>query len=136
MAHPIPTVAALVTGPSGRVLLVETTKWRGLWGVPGGKIEWGESMEDALLREFEEEVGLVLSDLRLVLVQEMILDPAFHKPAHFILLNYLARTAEETVRPNEEIVRWAWVEPRAGLDYPLNVYTKRLLETYLEVSGE
>lgn len=46
--HPLPTVAALVSGPSGRVLLVRTTKWRGLWGVPGGKIEWGEPLEAAL----------------------------------------------------------------------------------------
>ncbi len=133
MAHPIPTVAALAVSPRGRVLLVRTTKWRGLWGVPGGKIEYGERMEAALLREFAEEVGLALSDVRFALLQEMIEDPAFHKPAHFILINYFARTESEVVRPNEEIAEWAWVSPREALGYPLNVYTERLLRAYEEV---
>ena len=132
MAYPIPTVAALAVGPSGRVLVVRTAKWQGLWGVPGGKIEYGEAMEAALLREFQEEVGLALIEPRFALLQEMIEDPAFYKPAHFILINYFARTKEEAVRPNEEILEWAWVTPKAALDYPLNVYTRRLVEAYRE----
>ena len=132
MAHPIPTVAALARGPSGRVLIVRTAKWRGLWGVPGGKIEYGEAMEEALFREFSEEVGLRLFDVRFARLDEMIEDPAFYKPAHFILINYFARAGSEEVRPNEEILEWAWVEPLRALSYPLNVYTKRLVEAYLE----
>jgi len=132
MAYPIPTVAALAVGPSGRVLLVRTTKWRGLWGVPGGKIEYGETMEAALLREFREEVGLSLAEPRFALLQEMIEDPAFHRPAHFILINYFARAGTEAVRPGEEIAEWAWVEPGRALSYPLNVYTEKLVRTYLE----
>ena len=57
-------VGALVWGKDGRVLLVRTTKWRGLWGVPGGKVEWGETLLDAVQREFQEEVGLRLEDTR------------------------------------------------------------------------
>ncbi len=112
---------------------MRTAKWQGLWGVPGGKIEYGEPMEAALLREFREEVGLALFEPRFALLQEMIEDPAFYKPAHFILINYFARTKEETVRPNEEILEWAWVTPQAALSYPLNVYTERLVEAYREV---
>jgi len=132
MAYPIPTVAALARGPSGRVLIVRTTKWRGLWGVPGGKIEYREPMEKALIREFLEEVGLALFDLRFARLDEMIEDPAFYKPAHFILINYFARSKTEVVRPNEEIVEWAWVEPERALEFPLNVYTERLVQAYLK----
>ncbi len=132
MAYPIPTVAALAVGPSGRLLLVRTAKWRGLWGVPGGKIEYGEVMEAALLREFSEEVGLALRDLRFALLQEMIEDPAFYRPAHFILINYFARAGNEAVRPNREILEWAWVPPEAALDRRLNVYTERLVRAYLK----
>lgn len=128
--YPIPTVGALVE-QAGRVLLVRTDKWRGLWGVPGGKVEWGESLEEALRREFREEVGLELKGVRLALVQEALFSEEFHKPTHMLLLNYFAEAWGE-VRPGEEILEWAWVEPEAGLSYPLNTFTRRLLERYLE----
>ncbi len=130
--YPIPTVGALVRGPSGRILLVRTTKWRGAWGVPGGKVRWGEPLEEALRREVREEVGLELTRIRWALVQEAVEDPAFYRRAHFILLNYFAETDREAVRPNEEIAEWAWVAPERALDYPLNRYTRVLIERYLE----
>ncbi|WP_026175115.1 NUDIX domain-containing protein [Thermus igniterrae] len=130
--YPIPTVGALVE-QEGRVLLVRTAKWRGLWGVPGGKVVWGEALEEALRREFWEEVGLVLKGVRFALVQEAIFSQEFHRPTHMLLFNYFAR-AEGEVRPNEEILEWAWVHPREGLSYPLNTFTRRLLELYLEAA--
>ena len=128
--YPIPTVGALAE-KEGLVLLVRTAKWRGLWGVPGGKVAWGEALEEALRREFREEVGLALSQVRFALVQEAIFSPEFYKPTHMLLFNYFAR-AEGEVRPNEEILEWAWVEPEKGLAYPLNALTRALLVRYLE----
>ena len=128
--YPIPTVGALAE-KEGLVLLVRTAKWRGLWGVPGGKVAWGEALEEVLGREFREEGGLALSAVRLALVQEAILRHEFYKPTHMLLFNYFAR-AEGEVRPNEEILEWAWVEPEKGLAYPLNAFTRALLVRYLE----
>ena len=128
--YPIPTVGALAE-KEGLVLLVRTAKWRGLWGVPGGQVAWGEALEEALRREFREEVGLALSQVRFALVQEAIFSPEFYKPTHMLLFNYFAR-AEGEVRPNEEILEWAWVEPEKGLAYPLNAFTRALLVRYLE----
>ena len=128
--YPIPTVGALAE-KEGLVLLVRTAKWRGLWGVPGGKVAWGEALEEALRREFREEVGLALSQVRFALVQEAIFSPEFYKPTHMLLFNYFAR-AEGEVRPNEEILEWAWVEPEKGLAYPLTAFTRALLVRYLE----
>ena len=128
--YPIPTVGALAE-KEGLVLLVRTAKWRGLGGVPGGKGAGGEALEEALRREFREEVGLALSQVRFALVQEAIFSPEFYKPTHMLLFNYFAR-AEGEVRPNEEILEWAWVEPEKGLAYPLNAFTRALLVRYLE----
>lgn len=129
---PLTTVGALVANPSGQVLIVKTTKWKGSWGVPGGKVEWGETLEAALVREFREEVGLDLTQVRFGLLQEAVLDTQFVKEAHFILVNYYAFSARETVTPNEEIEEWAWVTPQQALEYPLNTYTRLLVEDYLQ----
>lgn len=131
--HPIPTVGALIE-KEGRVLLVRTTKWRGLWGVPGGKVQLGESLEEALRREVLEEVGLALHEIRFALLQEAIYSPEFHRPAHLLLVNYFAK-GEGEVRGGEEILGWAWVEAEKGLDYPLNTFTRALLLAYLGRKG-
>ncbi|MDY7007826.1 MAG: NUDIX domain-containing protein [Cyanobacteriota bacterium] len=132
---PLVTVGALVKGPSDRILIVETTKWKGTWGVPGGKVEWGESLEVAVAREFMEEVGLKLTDIRFAMFHEAILDPQFYKEAHFIMVNYWAVSDSEDVVPNEEIVRWEWVTPEAAFDYPLNSYTQILVEKFVCGTG-
>ena len=130
--YPLTTVGALVKGPSGRVLIVKTTKWRGSWGVPGGKVDWGETLEAALIREFQEEVGLDLTSVRFALLQEAVVDSQFCKEAHFVMVNYYALSQSETITPNEEIEEWAWVTPREALEYPLNSYTQILVRDYIQ----
>lgn len=129
--RPLVCVGALVRGPQGggpRYLIVRTTKWRGAWGVPGGKVEYGETLEEATLREFREEVGLELRDLRYAQTQQAVLSPEFHQPAHLLLIDFLAGSKTWEVAPNEEIVEWAWVGLEEGLGYPLNSFTRALLE--------
>ena len=130
--RPLCTVGALVVNPNAEVLIVRTTKWRGTWGVPGGKLDWGESLQEALLREFREEVALDLQQVRFALLQEAILDSQFHVPAHFVLVNYYAFSASSLVVPNEEIVEWVWLPPEQALSYPLNNFTERLVSDCIE----
>jgi len=126
---PIPTVGALVARDDGKVLLVRTAKWSGLWGIPGGKIEWGEPSEDALRRELMEETGLAVRDIRFVLVQDAISPPEFYKDAHFLLLNYTCRVDGPcAVVLNEEAQEHAWVTRDEAMALPLNTPTRILLE--------
>lgn len=129
---PVLTVGALVESPRQEILIVETTKWNGTWGVPGGKVDFGETMEDALLREFQEEVGLQLTNIRFALLQEAVLDAQFYQPAHFALVNYFAQSATTAITPNQEIVKWTWVTPTEALTYPLNSYTKILIDYFIQ----
>jgi nucleoside triphosphatase len=126
--YPLPAVAALIAGPSGRVLIVRTHKWSGLWGVPGGKVDYGETLETALKREMLEEVGLEIRDPFFAFTSELIEDPKFHKPNHFISLEYVAFADHEEVIFNEEIAEFAWVRLEEAFKYPVNIYTLRLLE--------
>src|SRR3954454_3314354 len=56
----VPCVGAVVHDPTGRLLLVQRghDPHRGLWSLPGGRIEAGESREQAVVREVREETGL------------------------------------------------------------------------------
>lgn len=130
---PITTVGALVTGPLQRILIVRSTKWRGSWGVPGGKVEWGESLEQALCREFREEVALPLERVEFALLQEAVDDAQFHRPTHMLLINFFAFSPRAEVQPNEEIETWAWVTPEQALSHPLNSFTQTLVRRYIDL---
>jgi ADP-ribose pyrophosphatase YjhB (NUDIX family) len=130
--RPLATVGALVVGPSGRVLLIRTHKWRERWGVPGGKIEYGETMAAAVRREVREETGLELVDIRWAPVQEAVESPEFYRPAHFLLLNFVARSGSERVRLNDEAQAFAWVDPKEALEMDLNRPTVVLVRHFLE----
>jgi phosphoglycolate phosphatase-like HAD superfamily hydrolase/ADP-ribose pyrophosphatase YjhB (NUDIX family) len=129
-AFPIPTVGALIFDDSGRLLLFKTAKWSGLWGIPGGKIEWGEDSETALRREIREETGLEIDAIEFVMVQDSIASTEFYREAHFILLNYTCRALPgQPVTLNEEAQDHAWVDWGQAFTLPLNTPTRRLLET-------
>jgi ADP-ribose pyrophosphatase YjhB (NUDIX family) len=129
---PLVTVGGLLRDSLGNVLLVRTRKWSDKWGIPGGKVELGESLEAAFLRETMEETGLEALNPRLVMIQEAIDHPEFHRPAHFVLINYVADVAG--IRPvvvlNDEAEEFVWKPyDSAVTDFTdVNQPTRALLE--------
>lgn len=131
-SRPISTVGALIHDGAGNVLMVRTHKWGHRWGIPGGKIERGESSSAALHREVLEETGLALADVRFALVQDCIDSPEFIRPEHFILLNYVARATTTDVTLNDEAEEFRWLAPTEALALDLNQPTRILLKDALE----
>jgi 8-oxo-dGTP diphosphatase len=85
---PIVAVGAFVFDREGRVLLVQRAKdpGKGLWTVPGGRLEPRETLAQAVAREVREETGLVVEVGALACVVERMGDDF-----HFVILDYLAR---------------------------------------------
>jgi phosphoglycolate phosphatase-like HAD superfamily hydrolase/ADP-ribose pyrophosphatase YjhB (NUDIX family) len=134
---PVVTVGALIFNDAGEVLMLRTHKWSNLWGIPGGKVKWGEPSEDALLREIKEETNLDVTDIEFVLVQDCIHSKEFYRDAHFVLLNYTAHApGNQTVKLNDEAQEFRW----AGLDearkFPINTPTRKLLNAVIGLRGE
>lgn len=125
---PISTVGALIYNAGGEVLMVRTHKWSNLWGIPGGKIKWGETSEDALRREIKEETDLDITDIEFVLVQDCIHSKEFYRDAHFILLNYTCRcVGKPHVQLNDEAREFRWVLIEDALKMEINQPTRKLL---------
>lgn len=130
---PVITVGALVFNDAGEVLMIRTHKWSNLWGIPGGKIKWGEPSEAALRREIKEETNLDLADVEFVLVQDCIHSKEFYRDAHFVLLNYTARApGRQTVILNEEAHEFRWLAVEAARELPINAPTRKLLEAVIQ----
>lgn len=130
-SRPIATVGALIENDEGRVLMVKTHKWGHRWGIPGGKIEKGESSVDALRREIREETGLLIDEPRFVMVQDCIDSQEFYQAEHFLLLNYVARRSSGEVVLNDEAQEFQWLKPAEALELNLNQPTRLLLESQL-----
>lgn len=129
---PIVTVGALVHNRKNEILLVQTPKWSNLWGIPGGKIKYGETSFNALRREIKEETNLDIESIQLVMVQDCIQPSEFYRSAHFILLNYVCRlTGEAPVILNMESRAYCWTTLSNALKMSLNQPTRLLLDKVL-----
>ena len=69
---PEPTVGGLIVNNEGKILLAKSHKWFDKYTLPGGHIEIGETMEEALKREVKEEVGLDVEVIEFLTMQEAI----------------------------------------------------------------
>lgn len=135
--RPVILVAAgvLILNEAGHLLLQHRTD-DGLWGIPGGMVELGESTEEAARREIVEETGLRVGELRLFDVfsgREM-----FHRypngdEAAIISIVYLAREVEgELMACAEEGLALRYFSPAELPAVPLSVPNQPIVRRFLQ----
>ena len=133
--YPEPTVVGLIFNPEGKLLLVRSHKWRNQYVVPGGHIELGETMLEALKREIKEETGLEIFDIEYIGYQEFIFDEAFWKNRHFIFFDFACKTDSKDVKLDSESEEYEWVSLDDVFNLPIEPFTQRTIREYMEKSS-
>src|SRR3954453_210178 len=132
-SRPLLLVAAgvVVQAPDGRVLLQRRTD-DSLWGLPGGALEPGESLEDAARRELLEETGLVARELPLLDVYsgaDFFLEYPNGDQAYVVGATFLVRdVAEALTQPDPRETSELGYFPLSGLPEGMSGYNHRLLD--------
>jgi 8-oxo-dGTP pyrophosphatase MutT (NUDIX family) len=133
--YPELIVGALLVDPRGRVLVARFSKITGHYAVPGGHVEYGETMARALVREMEEETGLTPTRFHLLQVTERICPPLYKDGRHHLVyLDFVVDGWEGTLQlDGEELTDGRWLLPGDALALRLTHTTRRLIEYYAEV---
>ena len=102
-------VVLCVEGSEVRVCLVRRAKApnKGQWSLPGGRVEWGESLKDALRREVQEETNLQVVIGNLIDLVEVVADGY-----HYVVADYLCTLdseLEQQLRPGDDAADACWV---------------------------
>ncbi|KJC58616.1 NUDIX hydrolase [Bradyrhizobium sp. LTSPM299] len=97
----------------GKVLLVRRARspGKGFYSLPGGRVEFGESLHTALHREVDEETGLRIDILGLAGWREVL--PTGPGAGHYLIMSFAARWASREVVLNDEHDDFKWLAPEA-----------------------
>ena len=98
----------------GKVLVVRRAMppVQNVFTLPGGAVETGETLTQAVMREVKEETALDVEPVELAGVREVILrDKTGRIERHFVVLCFAAHYRAGTATPNEELAELRWVDP-------------------------
>jgi 8-oxo-dGTP diphosphatase len=116
----------------GRVLLIRRGKepLRGRWVVPGGTVEVGETLHEALVREIQEETGLVVRPREIVAVFDRIERDGGEVRYHYVIIDYLCDYVSGTPVAASDAEAVAFVSPD---ELPAYALPEKALEVVLDV---
>ena len=98
----------------------------GTWTMPGGKLDFGEKLEEGAARELLEETGIVLGKSKVICLNQDIIETA-----HFLTVGIFSEdfSGDPKVMEPDEITEWGWFDLNS-LPEPLFFPSKKVLANY------
>lgn len=130
----MPGVGALIFRQGvrrGPILLVERggEPLKGYWSLPGGLVESGETLDQAVRREILEETGLEIEPVEMFGVFERLMrDRRGRAEYHYLLLDYICRVTGGNLRAGDDVASVAWVRREQLGEYRMTEGTREVIE--------
>jgi len=127
MKMPLSSVLAIIPNNKGQVLFVrqKTGPLKGWWLLPGGHVRFGETVRDAIVREVQEETGLLVKVSKLLGVFDVI---DREQDYHFIHVVFLCESTGGKLKAGSDALEAKWLNPNT-LDNPQADLRRILKET-------
>ncbi|HEV2617405.1 MAG TPA: NUDIX hydrolase [Candidatus Acidoferrales bacterium] len=136
--RPVIAVGGVVISDA-RVLLIRRAQppLEGRWSIPGGLLELGESIAQAIARELLEEAGVQVRALELIEIYEKVLRLPNQPPQyHFVILDYLCELKGGAAQAGSDVTDVSWVPEHDLERFDLTVAAKRVVNRAFAMSRE
>lgn len=109
--HPLIGVGAIIFDGDSALLVERAGEpLKGWWSIPGGLLETGERLEDALRREVLEETGLQIEIVyRFDIFERIMRDAEGRAEYHYVLIDYVCKVTGGEPVPGDDVSRVEWV---------------------------
>jgi 8-oxo-dGTP diphosphatase len=109
---------------------------RGLYSLPGGVVEIGETLGEAALRELDEEVGVKAEIVAFNdHVESIIRDDGGRVQAHYVIASFVGRWIAGEAKTSEEADSVLWIDPAALVDLPTTPGLENILAKAANLIG-
>jgi 8-oxo-dGTP diphosphatase len=127
-SHPQLAVSAAIFRDD-KILLVRRARppAKGFYSLPGGRVEFGETLHAALQREVDEETGLTIEIVGLAGWREVL--PGTSGGGHYLIMSFAARAALGEPVLNEELDDFRWSAPDALGDLQLTAGLQEIIQS-------
>lgn len=129
----VPAASAIVTDDQGRILLIRRTD-NGLWSIPGGKMEIGESIGQTVVREVQEETGLEVQPTSVVGIYtnpHHVVEYSDGEVRQQFSICFRCEVVGGTLTPSDESSEVVFVHPDAIAVMDMTASMRRRIKDYL-----